>query len=67
MKGRVKWWNTKEGYGFIEYEDQNIFAHIKKEMGKEILIEDDQEIEFETIDTKEGLFIKIFKPIEQNA
>lgn len=65
MKGRVKWWNTKEGYGFIEYDNENIFAHIYKDKQKEISIEDEQEIEFETIDTEEGLFIKVLQT--QNA
>ena len=62
MKGRVKWWNTKEGYGFIEYEDKNLFAHIFKDKQNEIIIEDEQEIEFETINTEKGLFIKVLLP-----
>ena len=36
MKGRVKWWSEEQGYGFIEYNDnQNIFAHVEKEENTE--------------------------------
>ena len=32
MKGRVKWWSEEQGYGFIEYNDnENVFAHVESE------------------------------------
>lgn len=51
MKGRVKWWNTSGGYGFIELNSEDsIFISLTKEDKKEITIKENQEIEFEIID-----------------
>ena len=56
MKGRVIWWNPKDGCGFIEIDGKNIFAHQIEE--DSIELRDDLEIEFESIETKKGLFIR---------
>ena len=49
MKGRIKWWNFKDGYGFIEpSENDNIFVCLKEKSNLDSLkIEEGQEIEYE--------------------
>lgn len=49
MKARIKWWNFKDGYGFIEpSENDNIFVCLKEKSNLDSLkIEEGQEIEFE--------------------
>jgi cold shock CspA family protein len=62
MKGRVKWWNTSGGYGFIELSSEDsIFISLTKEDKKEISIQENQEIEFEIIDQPNGKYIHILK------
>lgn len=47
MKGRVKWWNTTGGYGFIEYDnEENVFVHLKQKDKKVYHIDENQKIEF---------------------
>lgn len=65
MKGRVKWWSEEQGYGFIEYNDnQNVFAHVESVDKKNYKIIEDQEIEFILEEKADGLFLKLLKPIE---
>ena len=57
MKGRVKWFNDRKGYGFIEKEDGNgdVFVHhtaISTD-GFRTLAEG-QEVEFEVIQDQRG-------------
>ena len=34
MKGRIKWWNFNDGYGFIEQnENDNTFVYLKNLYG----------------------------------
>ena len=56
MKGKVKWYNTIKGFGFIESENgEDIFVHhtgITKSYEKLI---PDQKVEFETKSGEKGL------------
>lgn len=62
MKGRVKWWSSERGYGFIEYDNNNIFVHV--ESFDKNIIKENQEIEF-TIEEKEnGRFLKLQNSFE---
>ena len=53
LRGRVKWFNNAEGYGFIEPEegDKDVFVHITavKSAGMNDL-EEGQEVEFEVVE-----------------
>ena len=65
MKGRVKWWSEEQGYGFIEYNDnENIFAHVESVDKNSYRIVEDQEIEFILEEKENGTFLKLLKPIE---
>ena len=57
LKGKVKWFNGKKGYGFIEREDgeKDCFVHASsvREAGLRYLNEGDQ-LEFEIEDGEKG-------------
>lgn len=57
MIGRVKWFNAKKGFGFIEQENgQDVFVHfsvIQTDGYKSL--EDGQEVEFEAVEGNNGL------------
>lgn len=60
MKGRVKWWNTSKGCGFIELNSEDsIFISLAKEDKESITIEEDQLIEFEVVNSPKGNILKI--------
>ena len=56
-KGRVKWFNERRGYGFIEQADgDDLFVHysaIQTEGFK--TLEEGQEVEFDIVDGPKGL------------
>ena len=65
MKGRVKWWSEEQGYGFIEYNDnENVFAHVESVDKNNYRIIEDQEIEFILEEKENGTFLKILNPIK---
>ena len=54
MKGKIKWYNSRKGYGFIEREDKkDIFVHRDSIPDGTVLNEGDQ-VEYETEDSDKG-------------
>lgn len=56
-KGKVKWFNTAKGYGFIEPEGggADVFVHVSAIHASNLeTLTEDQQIEFEMIDGKDG-------------
>ena len=56
-KGTVKWFNTEKGYGFIQPADggKDIFVHITAVQAAGLqTLKDDQPIEYELIDGRDG-------------
>ena len=58
MKGTVKWFNSRKGYGFISSEEgSDVFVHFSAIQGDEgefkTLYEND-EVEFEVVDGQKG-------------
>lgn len=66
MVGRVKWFNNKKGFGFIEYkENLDIFVHYSSIMieGYKTLSEG-QMVEFDLVETEKGLQAKNIKEVK---
>ncbi|MCD4818626.1 MAG: cold shock domain-containing protein [Candidatus Cloacimonetes bacterium] len=60
MKGRVKWFNTTKGYGFIISEEgSEFFVHwrsiVTTSDNNLKTLEDDEDVQFDTIDTDKGV------------
>lgn len=54
--GKVKWFNTQKGYGFITQEDgKEIFVHFKDIEGGANAIRENDEVEFEVEEGRKGL------------
>jgi CspA family cold shock protein len=55
MNGKIKWYNVRKGYGFIEGEDgKDIFLH-RSAIPQGLFLKEGDEVEFETEDTDKGI------------
>jgi len=53
--GKVKWFNTEKGYGFISHDsNKEIFVHFKDVEGGINGIKENDEVEFEVAEGKKG-------------
>ncbi len=57
IKGAVKWFDVKRGFGFIQQEDGNdVFVHYSNITGNGFkVLEDGESVEFEVIEGDKGL------------
>jgi len=62
MKGKVKWYNSRKGYGFIINEEgKEIFVHRSALDG--VFLQENDEVEFEVEETERGLNAKDVKKV----
>ena len=57
MKGTVKWFDVKKGFGFIQQEEGNdVFVHYSNISGNGFkVLEDGESVEFEVVEGNKGL------------
>lgn len=54
MKGKIKWFDTKKAYGFIQGEDgQDYFVHVS-ELPEGVTPQENDEVTFEPAETERG-------------
>jgi CspA family cold shock protein len=54
MNGKIKWYNARKGYGFIESEDgKDIFLH-RSSIPAGVFLKEGDDIEYELEDTERG-------------
>jgi cold shock protein len=54
MKGTIKWYNSRKGYGFILGEDgKDIFVH-RSNVPAEMTLNEGDKVDYETEDTERG-------------
>lgn len=57
IKGTVKWFDVKKGFGFIQQEDGgDVFVHYSNISGNGFkILEDGENVEFEVVEGNKGL------------
>ena len=68
--GRVKWFNTKKGYGFITREDndEDIFVHYTSISGEGYrALEKGEDVQFELVEGPKGLQAQNVSKVQQEA
>ncbi|KQS34446.1 cold-shock protein [Pedobacter sp. Leaf194] len=54
--GKVKWFNTQKGFGFIVQEDnKDLFVHFKDVLGGIESLKENDQVEFEVAEGRKGL------------
>ncbi|MNK68431.1 Cold shock-like protein CspLA [compost metagenome] len=54
--GKVKWFNTQKGFGFIVQEDnKDLFVHFKDVLGGIESLKENDAVEFEVAEGRKGL------------
>ena len=68
MTGIVKWFNNDKGYGFVSFDDKEVFVHYSQivDTGFKTLIPG-SEVKFELLDTTKGFQAKSVKIIPASA
>ena len=63
MKGKVKWYNTRKGYGFITSEDgKDVFVH-RTAIPSETNLNEGDEVQFEIENSERGPQAKDIKKV----
>ena len=66
MKGTVKWFNDRKGFGFIESEDEkDIFVH-RNSLAEGTLLNDGDQVEYEVETSDKGPQAINVKKLENN-